>query len=673
MKRKGKSAFNPAGILATLLLAGTSLYTPKLSARAESSEADGVIVALDVNSEWDGGYVANVTITNNTDSELVNWKLSVDGVIEVSNIWNATLEENGTLILPCFYNTNVPANGSVSFGYQGVGARTEVGFTCLYDGMNGTGEQNNEETETEENNPEETNPEENNPEETDPEVQINTVSGMIRNQNAAAVANVEVVAVRLYDAMPAASDAVKDVAKTDENGAFELQLPQGTYRLMIDADNYERKEVEITVKDEGVNALGEIIINEMKSVIDLVVKDADTDLPVKDTEVIFRSGWDAHKTAVILREVSDEEGRVVAELPEGNYTVELNRNGFKSSYANVVSGVYGEVQEVTIESMSHTFRGDIYEEFADPKGVHYPARRARVTFYSMTSGELVAETKADENGHYEIRLPYDIYSAVYDEDNHKRVYVDNISGDAFEGGQYSYQLDLEPVYLEYIYPMGTVSGSVIDTKGQLVGFKQARPLIKFNRIGLAGNEPVQAPDYHLYAELNERHVDGTVGDGTYHIELPVGVYQIWVSPADSGCDTALSQIIEVKEGEVTKVPDIVLDREQKIFDFPYYYNAHIQVIDIVTGKPIRNAKTCVMFSGSDIYSGIGIIKDPEYMYTDWNGELEFSYRGAGIKMAVYAEGYKDRSFNVCASVSGENVYYCAMIPETEPDPVWVSE
>ena len=114
------------GILATLLLLVTTLYTPSISAHAEDNNE--VVVTQKVNSAWDGGYVAEIIITNNTADELQNWKLTVNSELVITSIWNATAQQEGdaVIIVPTDYNANIAAGGSVNIGFCGAEFETNL-------------------------------------------------------------------------------------------------------------------------------------------------------------------------------------------------------------------------------------------------------------------------------------------------------------------------------------------------------------------------------------------------------------------------------------------------------------------------------------------------------------------------------------------------------------------
>jgi hypothetical protein len=87
-----------------------------------ASAAVGCRVDYQVSSQWTGGFGANVTITNLGDP-LSSWTLawSFAAGQTVTQAWNTTLTQNGAQVTArnAGYNGSVPANGTVSFGFNG--------------------------------------------------------------------------------------------------------------------------------------------------------------------------------------------------------------------------------------------------------------------------------------------------------------------------------------------------------------------------------------------------------------------------------------------------------------------------------------------------------------------------------------------------------------------------
>ena len=87
-----------------------------------SAAAAGCSVNYAVSSQWQGGFGANVTITNLGDP-LTSWTLtwSFGAGQTVQQAWNTTLTQSGAAVTArnVSYNGAIPTNGSTSFGFNG--------------------------------------------------------------------------------------------------------------------------------------------------------------------------------------------------------------------------------------------------------------------------------------------------------------------------------------------------------------------------------------------------------------------------------------------------------------------------------------------------------------------------------------------------------------------------
>ncbi|MFJ6169495.1 non-reducing end alpha-L-arabinofuranosidase family hydrolase, partial [Micromonospora orduensis] len=84
--------------------------------------AAGCSVTYAVSSQWQGGFGANVSITNLGDP-LSSWTLtwSYSAGQTVTQSWNTSLTQSGSAVTArnVSYNSSVPTNGTVSFGFNG--------------------------------------------------------------------------------------------------------------------------------------------------------------------------------------------------------------------------------------------------------------------------------------------------------------------------------------------------------------------------------------------------------------------------------------------------------------------------------------------------------------------------------------------------------------------------
>ena len=90
---------------------------------APAQAATSFTVTYTVTSEWAGGFVANVDLTNTGDAVTgwtVNWTFPASGQT-VTSAWGATTSQSGTAVTAtnASYNGTVASGGKVSFGFQG--------------------------------------------------------------------------------------------------------------------------------------------------------------------------------------------------------------------------------------------------------------------------------------------------------------------------------------------------------------------------------------------------------------------------------------------------------------------------------------------------------------------------------------------------------------------------
>jgi hypothetical protein len=107
-----------------LVAAGVGLLVSStvVAALPAGAAAEGCSVTYAVSSQWQGGFGANVTITNLGDP-LSSWTLtwSYGAGQTVTQAWNTSLTQSGSAVTArnVSYNGSVPTNGTVSFGFNG--------------------------------------------------------------------------------------------------------------------------------------------------------------------------------------------------------------------------------------------------------------------------------------------------------------------------------------------------------------------------------------------------------------------------------------------------------------------------------------------------------------------------------------------------------------------------
>ena len=77
-------------------------------------------------SEWTGGFVANLTLTNDA-TPVNNWTLSFDAGFDITNIWNAQVVShvgNHYVLQGLYYDASLAPNEVIGFGFQAAGAQS---------------------------------------------------------------------------------------------------------------------------------------------------------------------------------------------------------------------------------------------------------------------------------------------------------------------------------------------------------------------------------------------------------------------------------------------------------------------------------------------------------------------------------------------------------------------
>ncbi|MGW3038268.1 glycoside hydrolase family 6 protein [Streptomyces sp. NPDC001178] len=127
-------------------LSGTALVVGQAGAATSASPCT---VDYKIQSQWDTGFTAAVSITNNAAAKS-GWSLkwSYAGNQKVTNGWNAKISQNGADVTAAneSYNGTLVSGGSVSFGFNGSYSGTNSvpatftldGVTCNVDSGGGT-------------------------------------------------------------------------------------------------------------------------------------------------------------------------------------------------------------------------------------------------------------------------------------------------------------------------------------------------------------------------------------------------------------------------------------------------------------------------------------------------------------------------------------------------------
>ncbi|MFD7458210.1 MULTISPECIES: glycoside hydrolase family 6 protein [unclassified Streptomyces] len=136
-------------LLAALALVGGATGTAMAAIPGDiGAAAVPCTVDYKVQNQWDTGFTASVTVTNNGAAKS-GWSLkwSYAGNQKVTNAWNAKVSQSGTAVTAAneSYNGQLATGGSATFGFQGTYSGTNAvpatftldGVTCNVDGGGG--------------------------------------------------------------------------------------------------------------------------------------------------------------------------------------------------------------------------------------------------------------------------------------------------------------------------------------------------------------------------------------------------------------------------------------------------------------------------------------------------------------------------------------------------------
>src|SRR5579875_552616 len=107
---------------------GSATFTWTIS--SASTGGGGCQVSYTTSSQWSGGFVANLTITNTGTPAINGWTLTFTfpGDQHITSAWNGVASQSGenVTITNESYNATIPAGGSTSLGFQGTWATSDT-------------------------------------------------------------------------------------------------------------------------------------------------------------------------------------------------------------------------------------------------------------------------------------------------------------------------------------------------------------------------------------------------------------------------------------------------------------------------------------------------------------------------------------------------------------------
>lgn len=92
------------------------------------NSSENADIDFEITDKWNNGFIAEVSITNNSDEPLEAWRLSFNGNFEITNLWNANklYSENGFLVENNVSTIPIAKGETKKFGFQGAIASGET-------------------------------------------------------------------------------------------------------------------------------------------------------------------------------------------------------------------------------------------------------------------------------------------------------------------------------------------------------------------------------------------------------------------------------------------------------------------------------------------------------------------------------------------------------------------
>ncbi|WP_458459176.1 cellulose binding domain-containing protein, partial [Pseudobutyrivibrio sp.] len=97
--------------------------------RSYMLKSEDYSVDYDVTSKWDDGFIGNVTITNNSNQTIEDWKIEFTYDANIGSIWNAAVDEKDDdyySIINAEHNQNILPGETVTFGFKAQGSSEEL-------------------------------------------------------------------------------------------------------------------------------------------------------------------------------------------------------------------------------------------------------------------------------------------------------------------------------------------------------------------------------------------------------------------------------------------------------------------------------------------------------------------------------------------------------------------
>jgi len=287
--------------------------------------------------------------------------------------------------------------------------------------------------------------------------------------------------IAIYDGN---SDLLKHTG-TDSNGSYHADVPNGTYRLDVDADGYAPTSVTDVNATTGETTTQNVTLDEA-AIITGTVTDTNGD-PIADADVWVHT----EDYSVSVRNTTDGNGRYAVEVTNGTYTIDVDADGYTSASITDVNATTGETttQDIILDEAA-IITGTVTDTNGDP--IADADVDAHTDDYSVSD-----RTRTNGTGQYTVEVTNGTYTLDVDADGYAPTTVEDVN--ATTGNTTTQNATLETAAI--------VTGMVTDTDGN----------------------PVPDADVHVHTD-NYSVTDWTRTDqnGRYVAEVANGTYAVEV-------------------------------------------------------------------------------------------------------------------------------------------------
>lgn len=168
------------------------------------------------------------------------------------------------------------------------------------------------------------------------ELEKGSISGVIKDAStSSAVSN---ALIRIYK-----DDELIASTRTNSSGAYNLSVPSGNYIVKVSAGSYKSVKMAVTVRTNTTtyNETFLLISNGLSwGYANGNTINAITGQLLSNVKINIRNSWNNYEGKILKTITSNENGYYEVELPAGLYTFECYKDGYITTYKNVLIFVY---------------------------------------------------------------------------------------------------------------------------------------------------------------------------------------------------------------------------------------------------------------------------------------------------------------------------------------------